>query len=204
MPPMITSSRPKARYSSSLAFTWAGVPQAAWRRTTSSLTSRSTSLQFSDGVGRRQRRLVEPGARRGGCSRHDGRRAARSRSAGGSDRCPLLGGAEPGVDDAELAERPAGRARLRPARCRPSRRAARSRPRSARRRSRGRRACSMLGREAAITIGTLRPPFARRRPETVEDLALEVGHLARQQRAADLHRLADGRPAAGAIRCRRP
>ena len=46
-PPMITSSRPKARYSSSLAFTWAGVPQAAWRRTTSSLTRRSTSVQFS-------------------------------------------------------------------------------------------------------------------------------------------------------------
>ena len=47
MPPMITSSRPMARYSSSLALTWAGVPQAAWRRTTSSLTRRSTSGQFS-------------------------------------------------------------------------------------------------------------------------------------------------------------
>src|SRR5476651_2202415 len=43
MPPMITSSRPMARYSASLSRTSAGVPQAAWRRTTSSLTSRSTS-----------------------------------------------------------------------------------------------------------------------------------------------------------------
>jgi hypothetical protein len=47
MPPITTSSRPMARYSSSLARTWSGVPQAAWRRTTSSLTRRSTSAQFS-------------------------------------------------------------------------------------------------------------------------------------------------------------
>ena len=50
---------------------------------------------------------------------------------------------------------------------------------------------SMLGRDAAITIGMLRAAIGQPAAGDLEDLALEVDHLAGEQRAADLHRLAD-------------
>ena len=83
--------------------------------------------------------------RTAGCSRHGGRRAARSRSAGGSDRClpsPWRRAWCRRCRACGTAGRPR---RMRPRRGRPSRRAARSRPRSARRRSRGRRASACWG-----------------------------------------------------------
>ena len=139
-------------------------------------------------------RTAPPGRawrRTGGCSRHDGRRAARSRSAGGSGRCPASPWRRAWCRRCRACGTAGRRAACRPRRGRPSRRAARSRPRSARRRSRGRRASACRAREAASTIGTLRAAVGQPPAGHPEDLALEIGHLAGQQRAADRDRLVE-------------
>ena len=154
-------------------------------------------------IGRRQRRLVEAARRPAGCSRHDGRRAARSRSAGGSDRaarsrraacrrCTSLRNgrpAAPGPTWSRQAFTKGGEVAAEistPSVCRPA-------------------SFSMLGREAASTIGIVRAAIDQA-PALRPGTSGPGSRPSRRRTAGGRSAIASPsrRPAAWATRCRPP